>query len=1131
MTFDLNRLKASALGLWRETQLPGEAGQRYLERKASLMGADEAALEAIARYVENLDEGLDLLATLATDGQISSFARQELADFCELTGIEDSLEAIIERYNKKLPASPASNASPSLEIAVVSTAEAVDAEPLDVRAEDTYDGAAQTNAADQAVWLAFLREASDAITSLQHQLEKANSGEALIALNLPMAVAQRCESVESIVSAELVRRGHLRSERALFEAQREPLLMRVRRMHTVLKQSVQEKRAATRDFSESMQGGARFVGGGSMGMVAAAGAMNMVGGLFSGVGRWNRTRSFASEFDRQIIDAFASALEDLVTELADVLSSHYDVLSEHGLAPSGVMFQRMHDAHYLIEKLAHIPSPEGRLDALRGSLREYPFVEIDWLSSLAELIPILGGRILPALDAALPTFTGQPEDLDLVRVLAGIREDGGEDLLAAARSLSSCDRFSLVVANGPWPIGVQEADLTLRTRLAMGLYGARLDEWLPVEADQRQALLALIRRPVEKTDVVATLLSFLQNLRDGQIAAAAKDVGTLRVFTDASEAHRILEALWLGALHTPQLPASVETVNGVCARLGLDAKAISGIRHSDGYDLLILGLWSEIERGRVESARALERSLPADFSPSIMPTQVTWIGSQVLEGRPDAAALQRLARRLLREDIFNASLPSWLLTLLYAVRGPNAVAPAWDDFVVRLTQAFEMQDRAAIAAQLRQLAQRADSTTGARLLCAAIGFAGYEAERDAGDLARILATGLRVDQLGGCLQDESLRRDLDTMRERIVDSARNWLAARIERTHDLAPTLLRLDDPASQRLNDAQRQALCRHMADGDDSRADYLVPDHLLGCWVDSKSLILIFAYGIVVRARGAKSFQFVPIYEIRGVSRSGFINDYLKLELSNRAVEIPAALDTTLRSHHDLLIHFLKGLASDAATSYRENWQEDWRALDPADWVRLSSQVPLRSRYVVQFCIEDEPLFHTLEAAKARPDAPRAVTSSTSDDARDDALAAQLEGLRKSAAELPVGRSTTIYTYGQLEQRKVKEFVDRVRDKIPDLAFDASDILVYYDETLTGVGDRGVAVCPNCLVWTVDGQGAYSWVEIDSLKISGMLNKKIVIRLKSGDSFQIVLTQGNKEAEIIVAYANDLLSKHQSK
>ena len=102
-------------------------------------------------------------------------------------------------------------------------------------------------------------------------------------------------------------------------------------------------------------------------------------------------------------------------------------------------------------------------------------------------------------------------------------------------------------------------------------------------------------------------------------------------------------------------------------------------------------------------------------------------------------------------------------------------------------------------------------------------------------------------------------------------------------------------------------------------------------------------------------------------------------------------------------------------------------------------------------------------------------------------------------------------------LNIEKTNNFISKTNKKYKtELCLD--DIYAYYDDTVFGSGDKGVCVTSSHIVVLVYDIGIVPIEQIEDIKISGALNKKITLILRDKQKLSFVLTQSNKGAETLV-------------
>lgn len=120
---------------------------------------------------------------------------------------------------------------------------------------------------------------------------------------------------------------------------------------------------------------------------------------------------------------------------------------------------------------------------------------------------------------------------------------------------------------------------------------------------------------------------------------------------------------------------------------------------------------------------------------------------------------------------------------------------------------------------------------------------------------------------------------------------------------------------------------------------------------------------------------------------------------------------------------------------------------------------------------------------------------------------------------------KKQSLFVHPEFDKAKLGNFIKECR-KLFRFEIKTDNIMVYFDETLLGVGDTGVAITLTDVIISVDKIGAIKLSEIANASISGILNKKITLNLKDGDSVSFVLTQGNKGALALTEVINMLAS-----
>jgi len=103
--------------------------------------------------------------------------------------------------------------------------------------------------------------------------------------------------------------------------------------------------------------------------------------------------------------------------------------------------------------------------------------------------------------------------------------------------------------------------------------------------------------------------------------------------------------------------------------------------------------------------------------------------------------------------------------------------------------------------------------------------------------------------------------------------------------------------------------------------------------------------------------------------------------------------------------------------------------------------------------------------------------------------------------------------YVFPQIPAKKLEKFVAKYRHPLR-----SDEVIFYFDETLFGSGDAGVAVSRRGVHVSMSFGDVFDvpWVNIKSADISGLMNKKITLKcVGPNKDVSFVLTQSNKGAE----------------
>lgn len=1140
MKSEIESLKRTATRLWSEGQLSGEQGQKYLTRKASLMGLDDRAQAEVATYVEHLNEALDLLRTLSSSSEVSDFATQELEEFCSLTSLNDAKQEILSKFQRE-----------SIDTLTQKTIESVPRQAEEIIPRLKNEGGAkdhttadnddlgqahsdqspQSEIHGQGIWVDFIRTATTSIRDLQEKITNLDNAEELLRFNLENSIGNRLKNFESLISAELVRRGHLKNEAAYFNESSSFLLEKCHILNEAAQIIISKKHDVLSEIAIAQRENTRYVGSGSYGMIATAGVLNAVGGIFSGVGNWRRTQRLAKDLNQQALDTLQPHLEQVVEDYADTLSKFYDALSILGLERSSEMLRRMQDAHYVIDRVAHISDHGDRLKALGEVQQNYPFVDVDWLEAVCELVPFIPNETRKILDAAAPNYVGPSADIDLAHILIDSRLGLTPQPINISRVVRS-ECITLRVPNGPWPLPVGTIDRTTRTRIAVALLDEKINAELPPSDSEKTKILDIFKASDDRqTNIANHFISLLKNLSSGHWAEASVCIGVIRKDTNSGEGVDVLEDLFLSRA-LGGAPGTLAPYATTCAALGLEPKRI---RRANGSDLLHVAMWRQIDLGSISEAKHLASLIPEGDIDIDSPPRARWLGSREVGNLPGPKSLNYLAHQLLAQDLpLQGAISNETLWAIFACSHlkPFNDYRLWSKLAIELFKA-EGELNSSLASEIwLGIANKSDGLLRARALCRHIVVCGYHQNTHEKLIDQIIETGCKSEEISRWSDDSQLLIDFSSRRSDLLEEATNWVSRKLQNINAAAIELVNVVDPNEHRWNDAQREMICGLITTEQNEVRDFINGNQLLACWLDAKSYVLLFTTGVAYKILGSGEFGHLFIDEIDNTSPSGWINDYLKIQGESSEIEIPVEINgKAQRETFDHFSKYIMGIARVAQESFENDFDERWNVFQSSDWANLYAKSQKRSRYVIRFNISNQSILKDLDSLSSVQDTrienqdPEEVKA----DARDKINGAWLELARANTAALDLGRTTTLYKREHFDERKIKEFLERARKRINDLPSLTQDaILVYYDETLTGIGDRGIAVCTFGIVWTVDGEGFCTWQELEDISISGLISKKISIKQSKGRQISMVTTQGNREAGLLVSFIKDIKEKH---
>ena len=123
-------------------------------------------------------------------------------------------------------------------------------------------------------------------------------------------------------------------------------------------------------------------------------------------------------------------------------------------------------------------------------------------------------------------------------------------------------------------------------------------------------------------------------------------------------------------------------------------------------------------------------------------------------------------------------------------------------------------------------------------------------------------------------------------------------------------------------------------------------------------------------------------------------------------------------------------------------------------------------------------------------------------------------------------VHTSKCLYIQPYMDAGKVAAFVKHVNTEM-GTKMEAGSVHLLFAEKIVRSTVKGIAMTDDHLVVSMGMVGVFSLDAIESAEISGILNKRIKLRLEGGLAISFVLTQGNKSAQIIAGIIGQYISQ----
>ncbi len=111
-------------------------------------------------------------------------------------------------------------------------------------------------------------------------------------------------------------------------------------------------------------------------------------------------------------------------------------------------------------------------------------------------------------------------------------------------------------------------------------------------------------------------------------------------------------------------------------------------------------------------------------------------------------------------------------------------------------------------------------------------------------------------------------------------------------------------------------------------------------------------------------------------------------------------------------------------------------------------------------------------------------------------------------------IRKGQCLYVKPFMDANKITTFLKCANREL-EINLATHDVLLFFAEKSSGA--KGIAITEDYLVICMGMVGIFSLNSLDSATISGMVNKKIILRLQGGQIISFVLTRGNKDARTL--------------
>ena len=1136
MIMEMQKLASTARKMWQEGRFNSAEGKKYLESKAKLLGLDGEAVGKIEIMIANLDGGIEVLNSLSTGIELSDFVLDELKEYCEIKQCESDYDIIISAFRNRLVQADTNNLSVTL-ATVGDNANASEINENDRASEVTGEQSRNVEPKDM-YWLDYRYYAQESLEKFSKALERLGSAEELVQFNLPKQVSSILEHFEKMIATKLIEEEITINPNGLFDQFRIPLLDYVGHLHGAFTKTLREKRWAVNEFrSELGGGGSRYVGYGSLGMAATAGAMNMVGGLFSGARNWSKANNFANELDAQVLTEARPMLMELPTHCAEVLGRYYDILCLAGYNDFEYMGTRYANFDYVLNNLEHLPSATSVFDALTRIAEEFPFPDDRWLAALVQVSPHDSTRALSLAKTYKTQYQFEPADIQMAVVLIAAASGNVNVIRQQAKSLSEVSRFTFNPIQDSWPLNATELTETAKLRLAALLLADELEQYVQPYAVELNRITTLLNQTDASSDPIRLLTDAFTALRNEEWTKASTSLGTLVTLTPQRSTKVFLCGLFTKhAIYRNGASVTSECWTKATKEVGCNEEILFDRWSGTGRELLLLASCAHFAHKQLDEAKAFGELFGSQPLPHCTIESLPWTFNGLFTSFDEVGLSQAVYIAFLRNDFFTCSaLSDEIIRVVHSCLKTGCPTTEWLKSLIALGQGLRDSDPDKIEEASRVLTSHAKGKSLGILSALRANFLARSSANQievSNALRTMLESGTILADVSALVDCSQIEEEFSILRTAAQRTAMEFCSTTISASFRAIEGLFTFDGPNPPPfwLNEATE--VCKQA--GLEVPNIEVNPEHLIGYWIDSKALILVLSYGLIGINRKSQTCHTWLAFDINSTFGSGWINDYLKVDGRSDNIEIPVDLQSGEKDNFQLF--------QDQINTVANLWREALHAtqlkrgtFSSAEWLSFCQKSAYLKHPLVSFKLADQRIFDAVQLMRKAPIKTEAESLSVGEKAalapeqivsQSDDIGNRLQHvysfLTAEARKFNGIDSGTFLTSDDMNEKKMNNFLKELSKRgiagVP--AFEEG--IALYDNTLFGKSDVGVLLTRHSVYWipclgdVEKNAGMVAWGNLLSceLRIEKTL-RKLHLKFREGGETNLTLTQVRTASE----------------